>query len=239
MSRSSHCDTPFFKRIGNGRSVFRIRVWGSRALWSDHSLAGDHNTLPVPTAGALVGLLEGIYWHPRVHWRVRRVHVLNQIRYMNEGRNELKGRVPLKSARTWAKTGSWDSRPHLAHTPRSATLLTDVHYAIEAELSADPEFGPWVKAAHIAGGRVARGLSYKPLRLGTSECPASIAGIPEDQDVPVGFYHGTGSVDLGWMLHHVRHLPDGATEPVLCRPTMTDGVIDFEDIALVAASGLL
>ena len=51
----------------------------------------------VMTPSAARGLLEGIYWHPGLQWRIDKIYVLSPIRMTNIRRNEVKSKTSANS----------------------------------------------------------------------------------------------------------------------------------------------
>ena len=89
----------------------------------------------VMTPSAARGVLEAIYWKPEIRWVVRRIHVLNPIRFTNIRRNELGGVGPsertLKSYLDGSKNNILSQVIEEDRQQRAATILQDVSYIIE------------------------------------------------------------------------------------------------------------
>ena len=142
--------------------VFSVR--GERALFTRPELRVERFTYPVPTFGALAGVLRSIYAKPAFYWVPRRVLILKPIRYQNILINEVKDTVITK-------------RPFVASERRMQkmqTYLYEVHYIVEAHLEWSgkcPEDENLNKHMCIfdrsldAGGR-------RDIYLGTRECTA-------------------------------------------------------------------
>jgi CRISPR-associated protein Cas5d len=150
--------------------VFSVRA--ERALFTRPELRVERFTYPVPTFGALAGLLRSIYAKPSFYWVPRRVLVLNPIRYQNILINEVKGSVITK-------------RPFVASERRMQkmqTYLYDAHYIVEAHFEwsgKQPQDEDLIKHMCIfdrsleAGGR-------RDVYLGTRECSAIVEPMNTD-----------------------------------------------------------
>lgn len=66
-----------------------FRVWGERALFTRPELKAERVSYDVPPASALRGVAEAIHWKPAIRYKIRRVAVLNPIRFASVRRNEL------------------------------------------------------------------------------------------------------------------------------------------------------
>ena len=51
----------------------------------------------VMTPSAARGILEAIHWKPAIAWKIDRIHVLNEIKFENLRRNELKHKISSSS----------------------------------------------------------------------------------------------------------------------------------------------
>ena len=75
-----------------------VEVWGAYALFSRPELKTERVSYDVMTPSAARGLLDAIFWHPGLTWRVDRIHVCAPIRFTNIRRNEVKCTWPHRRA---------------------------------------------------------------------------------------------------------------------------------------------
>ena len=68
----------------------KVEVWGDRALFTRPELSVERMTYDVITPSAARGILESIYWHPGMRYKIDRIHVLNPIKFTSVRRNEVK-----------------------------------------------------------------------------------------------------------------------------------------------------
>ena len=98
----------------------------------------------VLTPSAARGIVEAIYYHPGLRWKIRKIYVMNPIRFTNIRRNEVKSKILCSDVRS-AMQGT-GKELYLA-TPqqivqRAAMVLQDVHYVIEAEFEMTDRAAP-------------------------------------------------------------------------------------------------
>ena len=100
--------------------VFTVRA--ERALFTRQDLRIERFTYPVPTFGALAGVLRSIYAKPAFYWVPSKVLILQPISYQNIQVNEVKDAVITQ-------------RPFIApdrRVQKMQTYLNNVHYVVEA-----------------------------------------------------------------------------------------------------------
>ena len=159
--------------------MIQLEVWGPYALFSRPEMHVERVSYEVPTPSAARGLVEAVYYHPGLQWHIRRIYVLNPIRFTNIRRNEVKSKV-LASDVYSAMQGS--GRPLSIVTSqqiaqRASMLLQDVHYVIEAEFTmtdrAAPSDNPG-KFQDIVTRRMAKGQCYHApyfgCKIGRASC---------------------------------------------------------------------
>ena len=81
----------------------RLEVWGENALFSRSEFKTERVTYDVMTPSAARGILEAIFWHPGMRWRIDRIHVLNPIRFDSIRRNEVDSVINIGKYERWRK----------------------------------------------------------------------------------------------------------------------------------------
>jgi CRISPR-associated protein Cas5d len=207
--------------------VFSLRA--ERALFTRQDLRIERFTYPVPTFGALAGVLRSIYAKPSFYWVPRRVLILNPISFQNIMVNEVKDQIITQ-------------RPFVSHERRMQkmqTYLRNVHYIIEAHFEWSgkvPEDENLQKHMCIferslsAGGR-------RDVYLGTRECSAIAEPVNVSFDDFVekqqNSWRENGqkglNYDVGLMFHGWEWgtCEDGSDTPVFFRATVSDGVLKY------------
>lgn len=127
--------------------AIQVEVWGDYALFSRPEFKVEHVSYDTMTPSAARGLLESIYWHPGLRWRIDRIHVCSPIRFTNIRRNEVKDTISARKVKTVMEKGQGEL--YLA-TPesiqqRAAMVLRDVHYVIDAHFRRCTELPPCPK----------------------------------------------------------------------------------------------
>ena len=112
----------------------KVEVWGDRALFTRPELSVERMTYDVITPSAARGVLESIYWHPGMRYKIDRIHVLNPIKFTSVRRNEVKSKALSSAVRTAiTKDGPLPYiDTHEEIQQRASVMLTDVRYVIEA-----------------------------------------------------------------------------------------------------------
>ena len=99
----------------------QFRVWGEFALFTRPEMKAERVSYEVPPASALRGVAEAVHWKPAIRYEVRRVAVLNPVRFASIRRNELE------------RAGKTDAI-ETARQQRASLILRDVDYIVHAEI---------------------------------------------------------------------------------------------------------
>ena len=75
--------------------MIQLEVWGNYALLSRPELKVERVSYEVLTPSAARGIVEAIYYHPGLRWKIRKIYVMNPIRFTNIRRNEVKSKILL------------------------------------------------------------------------------------------------------------------------------------------------
>lgn len=103
--------------------IVRVKVSGNFACFTRPDLKVERMTYPCMTPSAARGILDSILWKPEFQWYVRRILVLNPLKFCTIKRNEInskQGRIPIVIE---------DKR-----VQRNSVVLKDVAYIIEASI---------------------------------------------------------------------------------------------------------
>lgn len=206
----------------------KMEVWGEYACFSRPELKVERVSYDVPTPSAARGMLESIYYHPGLKWRIDRIYVLNPIRFVNLRRNEVKSKILASSilSEINGKSGSCIDRGADIQQ-RAAMMLRDVHYVIEAHFDmtdqAAPSDNPG-KFQDIIKRRLRRGQCFHQPYLGCRECTAHFQ-LWEGEAIPAI----SESRDLGLMLFDMDYSDLQNIQPMFFRAKMENGVIDLTD----------
>lgn len=211
--------------------AIRVEVWGDYALFSRPEMKVERVSYDVITPSAARGLLESIYWHPGLSWKIDRIYVCNPIRFTNIRRNEVKDVVSGSSVKSVMKSGKGEIYIATSESiqQRAAMVLKDVRYVIEAHFdmtdNAAASDNPG-KFQDIMKRRLERGQFYSMPYMGTREFPAHFKPCIEIPECPDEL---KGTRDLGWMLLDMDYTDKSDIQPRFFRATMIDGVIDVPE----------
>lgn len=211
-----------------------LHVSGNRACFTRPELKVERVSYDVMTPSAARGILEAIHWKPAIRWVVERIHVLRPIRFQSLRRNEVgsKTKAPSRAQMAEGRLDGLGLRADADRQQRSATILTDVAYVIEARFDLTDKAGPddnEGKHLDMFNRRAAKGQCFHQPCLGTREFPAAFELIPpgaalpepEDRSPSLGF----GSIrDLGLMLWDIDHASGGGS--MFFRAQLRDGVME-------------
>ena len=205
-----------------------LEVWGDYALFTRPEMKVERVSYDVMTPSAARGLIEAIYWHPGLRWTIDRIHVCTPIRFTNLRRNEIKSKIPARTARTVMEKGA--GQLYLCTSDdiqqRAALLLRDVHYVIEAHFDMTDRAAEGDnpgKFQDIVKRRIQRGQFYHQPCFGCREFPAQFKLC---QALPPCPEELKGARDLGWMLYDLDYSDPENITPRFFRAVLRDGVLD-------------
>ncbi len=208
----------------------RVKVWGDYACFTRPEMKVERVSYDVMTPSAARGILEAIHWKPAIRWVVKRIHVLNPIRFDTIRRNEVEAKASTANAKKAMKSGA---PTHLlveeSRQQRAALVLRDPAYVIEAAFEMTEKAGtddnPG-KHQSIFNRRLQKGQCFHRPYLG---CREFAAHFSEAEDAPATRH--TGKKDLGWMLYDIDFADD--MTPLFFRAHMQDGVMDVPPLSEV------
>lgn len=205
-----------------------VRIRGNMALMTRPEMKGERTSYHVLTPSAARGIIEAIYWHPALSYKIDKVTVLSPIRFDSIRRNEVGKVVGLRSIQTAGKTGgplyldaSRERQQRASAVLRDVDYLVDFHFEIIPEKMGqedDPK-----KFYNILLRRLRKGQHFSQPYLGCREFPAWVSIVEEGEPRPEGAYRQTPEMDLGLMLYDVDYERNCA--PILFHAVMRHGEI--------------
>ena len=208
--------------------MIQLEVWGPYALFSRPEMHVERVSYDVPTPSAARGMVEAIYYHPGLQWHIRRIYVLNPIRFTNIRRNEFKGKIlryDVYNAIQGGKVPFLATSQQIAQ--RAAMVLQDVHYVIEAEFTMTDRAAPGDnpgKFQDIVTRRMAKGQCYHTPYFGCREFPAAFRAW-QGGAIPTI----STSCDLGFMLYDLDYSDPENITPTYFRAKLEHGVLDTQN----------
>lgn len=209
--------------------MIQLEVWGDYACFSRPEMKTERVTYDVPTPSAARGIVEAVFYHPGLRWRIDRIHVLKPVRFTSIRRNEVKVGVTNRTVREAARSGGQDL--YIAASKqivqRAALVLRDVRYVIEAHFEmteqASPSDNPG-KFQDIVTRRMEKGQCFHTPYFGCREFPVYFRPWPGG---PIPAIQETR--DLGFMLYDMDYADPKNIRPLFFRAKLENGVLNTAD----------
>ncbi len=196
------------------KEIVRVKVTGEFACFTRPDLKVERMTYPCMTPSAARGILDSILWKPEFQWYVRKIIVLNPIKFFSVKRNEInskQGKNPIIIENRRAQ--------------RNSIVLKDVSYIIEASIYQKEKSNdnPPKKYVEMFKRRVKKGQCYRRPYLGTREFYAEFME-PEDNEIPI-----TEPIPIGSMLFDIFYDETGKPSPLFFYDvSVENGVLNCE-----------
>ncbi len=202
------------------KQVVRVKVTGEFACFTRPDLKVERMTYPCMTPSAARGILDSILWKPEFKWYVRRVLVLNPVKFFSVKRNEInskQNKTPIVIEEKRAQ--------------RNSIILRDVAYIIEASIFIDdtesrdvksyiPAFNKYVE---MFQRRVKKGQCWRRPFLGTREFAAEFEQ-PNGTEEPIN-----ALIPIGSMLFDIFYNEAGKPSPLFFYDVaVVEGVLNCE-----------
>lgn len=204
--------------------IVRVKVTGGYACFTRPDLKVERMTYPCMTPSAARGILDCILWKPEFQWYVRKIIVLNPVRFFTIKRNEInakQGRTPIIIE---------DKRAQ-----RNSVVLRDVAYIIEAsiyqkEMSERNKPEKYIGRKGIDADhdgifirRVKKGQCWRRPYLGTREFSAEFME-PHGKEQPI-----KETIPIGSMLFDIFYHVKGKPEPIFFHDVaVRNGILNCE-----------
>ena len=206
--------------------TFCLEVTGGFACFTRPEMKVERVSYDVITPSAARAVFESILWKPAIRWHIRKIEVLNPIRWINLRRNEVSGVVPAGAVKSAMKQGKGNLGMYVEEDrqQRAGLFLRDVRYRLHADfemLNNNPENNP-VKFAEMFKRRASKGQCFNQPYLGTREFSCDFRLIEADT-APAEPLPETR--ELGWMLYDMDFADTANPMPRFFQAKMQDGVI--------------
>jgi CRISPR-associated protein Cas5d len=229
--------------------TFCLEVKGDFACFTRPEMKVERVSYDVITPSAARAVFESIFWKPAVRWRIRKIDVLNPVKWFSVCRNEL-GIVMSDNGGIYID--ETDNQGGLKHRQqRASLLLRDVAYRIYADLEFIPPSGR-VKVCHtilapsedacenelsrkdenpgkyyaMFERRARKGQCFNQPYLGCREFSCEFRYIKDisNEPEPIG-----ETRDLGFMLYDLDFTNPIEPVPAFFRAKMNCGIIEVPD----------
>ena len=201
--------------------IVRVKVKGDYACFTRPDLKVERMTYPCMTPSAARGILDSILWKPEFQWYVRRILILNPIRFCTIKRNEINSkqvRSPIVIEEKRAQ--------------RNSVVLRDVAYIIEASIYMAQTFdkamlekyvGMSIENKGMFPRRVKKGQCWRRPYLGVREFSAEFMA-PDGTEQPI-----QETIPIGSMLFDIFYDKNGKPEPLFFHDVaIRNGVLNCE-----------
>ena len=105
--------------------TFCLEVWGDYACFTRPEMKVERVSYDVMTPSAARAIFEAIFWKPAIEWKIKKIEVMNPIKWINLRRNEVGAVANDKSSGIIIED---------ARQQRAGLFLKDVRYRIYADL---------------------------------------------------------------------------------------------------------
>ncbi|WP_303815666.1 type I-C CRISPR-associated protein Cas5c [Selenomonas ruminantium] len=207
---------------------FRVDVRGDYALFSRPEMKVERVSYDCITPSAARGVLEAIFWHPGMQYKIDRIYVLNPIKFDNIRRNEVKAKISAANVLKVANQGRGEL--YLATTEniqqRASMVLRDVHYVIDAHFVMTEKANATDNTAkfhEMFQRRLKKGQCYHMPYLGCREFPAEVRPFEGEM---IQTAYPNEEKDLGFMLYDMDYSNPEDIRPMFFRAVLKNGVLD-------------
>lgn len=216
---------------------FCIEVWGDYACFTRPEMKVERVSYDVITPSAARAVFEAIFWKPAIQWKIKKIEVLNPIRWVSVRRNEVGKLMSDKSKHIFIEED---------RQQRAGLFLRDVAYRIYGEMDfiplrkrnrfetpeglKDKDEESILKSTENPGKynamferRAKKGQCFNQPYLGCREfsCNFKLIESPESERIkPID-----ETRDLGFMLYDMDFSDEKDPKPMFFRAKLNKGVI--------------
>ncbi len=213
----------------------KVKVWGDYALFTRPEMKTERCSYDIITPSAARGILDAIYWHPGLSWKIDQIHVIKPIRFTSVRRNEVKSKISANNVLSVYNGADKElflcSKEEIVQ--RASLLLKDVEYVISAHFELTDKANDSDnsgKFKDIIMRRLRRGECYHMPYFGCREFPANFCLCEAEVH---GAYDDVEEKDLGFMLYDMDYSDPSEIQPMFFRAVMRCGLVDLRDCEVI------
>ena len=214
--------------------MLSLEVSGDYACFTRPEMKVERVSYDVITPSAARAIFEAILWKPGLHWHIRRIEILEPLRWCTVRRNEVNSRISVSKIQTAMKTNSG----HLAQyteedrAQRAALLLRDVRYRLHAEPNLTMKAGTEDSLAKFVAmfqRRAKRGQCFHQPYLGCREFDCRFELVEDNTAGESKLPEQDRNRQLGWMLYDMDFSNPIEPTPLYFKAQIDDGVVCVPD----------
>lgn len=207
-----------------------LEVAGDFACFTRPEMKVERVSYDVMTPSAARAVFEAVFWKPAVRWQVRRIEVLQPIRWINLRRNEVGAVVSVRNAQAAMNGGDAVLALNIEdeRQQRAGLFLRDVRYRLHADLDVLPDRAdgsPPAKYWSMFERRAAAGQCVNQPYLGCREFAARFRLVADPAAAAQAEPAIAETRDLGWMLHDLDFTNAADPQPRFFRARLENGVV--------------
>ncbi len=205
---------------------FCLEVSGDFACFTRSEMKVERVSYDVITPSSARAIFEAILWKPAIRWQVKKIEILNPIRWINLRRNEVGKVIPKVNPKTLTASGKpLGLNIEDARQQRAGLFLRDVRYRIHASFEMTERAGEGdtpMKFAEMFERRAGKGQCFNQPYLGCREfsCAFRLVVSMDGEPAPVA-----ETRDLGWVLYDMDYSDPNNPRPLFFRAGLKDGVV--------------
>lgn len=208
--------------------TYCLELSGPYACFTRPEMKVERVSYDVMTPSAARACFEAILWKPAFRWHVRRIEVLQPIRWLNLRRNEVSGVVSSSKVETAMKNGVGELAQYIEdeRQQRAGLFLRDVAYRVHADLEVLPGAAPDntpMKFQEMFERRASKGQCVNQPYLGCREFAAAFRLVGDSASEPPAIPE---TRDLGFMLHDLDFTHPADPQPRFFRAYIKNGVVN-------------
>lgn len=206
-----------------GTLVIRLEVWSDYASFNRPELKVERYSYDFITPSAARNILQAIYWHPSFNWVIDKIYICNPIERMKITRNEMKDKYSSSDMTKFATGRKNASYLKIDQTQRSASVLKNVKYVIEARfVPTGEEPFDQDKIYSIFCNRAKNGRCFNQPFMGTREFSANFKLLDNDEKILTADINK----DCGLMLYDLEYRKKSII-PYFFHANIEHGVVDL------------
>ena len=214
--------------------MLSLEVSGDYACFTRPEMKVERVSYDVITPSAARAIFEAILWKPGLQWQIRRIEVLEPLRWCTMRRNEVNSRIPVRNihAAMKANTGLLAQYTEEDRAQRAALLLRDVCYRLHAEPKLTKKAGKGDSLSKFVAmfqRRAKRGQCFHQPYLGCREFDCRFELVEDNAAGESKLTEQDLNRELGWMLYDMDFSNPAEPSPLFFKAQIDNGIVRIPD----------